>query len=121
MPGDDDATTRHFGFFVAGSLVGVASLFVEPLAERSDLGHRLRAMAVLESSQRQGVGTALIKAVIGAASVAGSSYLWCTVRPTAVDFYTRFGFKETQVQIAMAHGSFSTMVVTIPSFPKTLL
>lgn len=119
LPGDDDARTRHFGLFVAGSLVGVASLFVEPLAERSDLGHRLRAMAVVESSQRQGLGTELINAVIAAAAVAGSNYLWCTVRPNAISFYSRLGFKDSKEQIEMAHGTFSRMVLTIPSSPKT--
>lgn len=119
LPGDDHASTHHFGLFVAGSLVGVASLFVEPLVEHSELGHRLRAMAVVESSQRQGLGTALLNAVIAAATAAGSNYLWCTVRPNAVRFYSRLGFKDTKEQIVMAHGNFSRMILALPSSPKT--
>ena len=119
LPGDDDASTRHFGLFIAGSLVGVASLFVEPLVARSEPGHRLRAMAIVESSQRQGLGTALLKAVIAAAATAGSNYLWCTVRPNAVRFYSRLGFRDTKEQIVMAHGNFSRMILALPSSPKT--
>lgn len=114
LPGDNDAKTRHFGCFVAGNLAGVASLFIENLADRPNIGNRLRAMAVLELMQRQGVGTALIEATIHASSVANSDYLWCTVRPNALDFYTRFGFRKDNIQIEMAHGTFSRMILALP-------
>ena len=112
LPGDKDARTRHFGFFVNINLVGVASLFVESLIDRPGEGYRLRAMAVDPSMQRKGVGTALIKAIIYAASVAKADYLWCTARQNAIGFYTGFGFQKDNIQIEMPHGTFSQMILT---------
>ncbi len=115
LPGDEDASTFHFGFFVDTKLVGVASLFVENLIGCPGVGYRLRAMVVDPSMQRKGVGTALIKAIIYAASIAKADYLWCTARQNAIDFYTSFGFQKNNIQIEMPHGTFSQMILTFES------
>lgn len=112
LPGDDEAATLHLGFFVNQDLVGVASLYREEIAERAG-GYRLRAVAVRQSMQRRGVGTALIKTALSAASGAGAHYIWCTVRSSTIQFYEQFGFHDDGTKIEMPHGTFSRMVLNI--------
>ena len=112
LSGDEDARALHFGFFVDTKLVGVASLFVENISDRPGIGHRLRAMAVVSPMQRKGIGAALVKAAIDAAYIAKSDYLWCTVRKNAIGFYRKLGLQEDEMEIVMAHGTFTRMILT---------
>ena len=85
FPGDDAPTTVHWGAFVGGKCVGVASLF----AER---GVRLRGMAVEPDLCGQGIGTALIRHIQRTAAEKGQS-LWCSARVSAVGFYEKLGWE----------------------------
>jgi N-acetylglutamate synthase-like GNAT family acetyltransferase len=87
---DDDADTRHFGAFVDGTMLGVASVY----RDKTDVGAwQLRGMAVLEDSQRRGVGSALLRACCEHVVAQGGSKLWCNARITAAAFYAKHGFE----------------------------
>jgi GNAT superfamily N-acetyltransferase len=82
----DDAAGRHFGAFVAGTLVAVISLFVE-----AGGAARFRKFATDPAWQGRGVGTALLHHVVGQARAQGASHLWCDARQNTLPFYQRFG------------------------------
>jgi GNAT superfamily N-acetyltransferase len=92
-PGDDDPTTRHFGAFVAGRLVGIASLYAEARAGGGSPGWRLRGMATEPTARRQGIGAALLAACVGHVVGEGGGELWANARLGALDFYVRAGFE----------------------------
>lgn len=113
LDGDGAAETKHFGCEMNGKLVGVASLFAESIAELQGQGMRVRAMAVLQSYQRQGIGKLLMEKCIQVAREKNASYIWCTVRPTAEQFYARMGLRSDGAEIRMAHGTFARMVADL--------
>jgi GNAT superfamily N-acetyltransferase len=82
----DDAAGQHFGAFVAGELVAVISLFVG-----ADGVARFRKFATDPAWQGRGVGTALLRHLIGVAQAQGASQLWCDARQNTLPFYQRFG------------------------------
>lgn len=84
---EDDAVGTHFGVFVDGRLVSVASLFPQ-----GDGVSRLRKFATLPDFQHLGMGTALLKHVIAELPKMGVVRLWCHARASALPFYARFGF-----------------------------
>ena len=91
-PGDDQPTTRHFGAFAAGRLVGIASLYEEARADGPTPGWRLRAMATEPSARRRGVGAALLAACVDHVLAEGGGELWANARLGALAFYTGAGF-----------------------------
>lgn len=82
----DDEAGQHFGAFVAGELAAVISLFIE-----ADGKARFRKFATSPAWQGRGVGTALLRHVIGVARARGASQLWCDARQNTLPFYQRFG------------------------------
>jgi GNAT superfamily N-acetyltransferase len=96
FPGDEAATSRHFGAFVAGQLVGVATIHYVPLLDQPDhegSAYQVRGMATTEEMRSQGAGGALLKACIEEAKRAGANWIWCNARTPAAGFYSRHGFK----------------------------
>ena len=93
FPHDTDPETVHFGAFVDEELVGVASVYHEPQPGRDDpLEWRLRGMAVTERMQRQGIGSALLRACVTHVREQGGRLLWFNARTAAVPFYRAHGF-----------------------------
>ena len=84
---DDDAG-QHFGAFEAEQLVAVISLFVGP-----DGTARFRKFATDPAWQGRGIGSALLRHTIAAATAQGAPALWCDARQTALAFYERFGMQ----------------------------
>ncbi|HPO15520.1 MAG TPA: GNAT family N-acetyltransferase [Candidatus Hydrogenedentes bacterium] len=92
-PGDEDFNTVHFGAFINGTLVGVASLFQKSCgATEENRVYQLRGMAVLEKFQYQGIGTGLIDYCIAYVRRRGGKLIWCNSRAHAAGFYQRHGF-----------------------------
>lgn len=91
-PADDDPSTVHFGAFLDGVLVGIASLYEEDRAGGLGRGWRLRGMATAPAARRRGVGQALLAAVIDHVADRGGLEVWCNARMVAVPFYGRAGF-----------------------------
>lgn len=97
FPGDEAPTSRHFGAFVEGRLVGVATIHFVPLLDRPGLppAYQVRGMATAEEARGQGIGRALLAACVAEAEHAGAHFVWCNARTPAAGFYARHGFKTT--------------------------
>ncbi len=91
--GDDDSGTGHYGAFVDGALIGVATLMAEsPPALQSEGAWRIRGMAVDERYRGRGIGRALVNACLDHAVSQRGRLCWCNARVGARDFYLRCGF-----------------------------
>lgn len=84
----EDEQGLHFGAFRDGELVSVVSLFV--LGEEA----RFRKFATRSDQQGQGIGSTLLRHLMGEAAQSGARQLWCDARAESADFYRRFGFQE---------------------------
>ncbi len=92
--GDNLESTRHFGYFEAEKLAGVASLFEAPtplLPEQNQF--QLRGMAVLQEYQKRGIGEALVKFAENDAILRNGKMIWFNAREIAVPFYQKLGYK----------------------------
>lgn len=83
---EDDPMGQHFGVFVEGKLVAIASLFTDGDTIR------LRKMATVEDYQNLGLGSRLLEYVIGHARESGAKTLWCNVHQKALAFFENSGF-----------------------------
>jgi GNAT superfamily N-acetyltransferase len=94
LPGDDDPDTGNFVALDGDEVVGTASVRREapPWAPDLESSWRLRGMATAESRRSQGVGTAVLDAVVEHVHSHGGGHLWCNARTPAVAFYRRSGF-----------------------------
>ncbi len=95
FPGDEAASSRHFGAFLDEALIGVATLHYVPLLDQPDhegSAYQIRGMATAESARDRGVGGLLLAACIAEARQAGANWLWCNARTPAAGFYARHGF-----------------------------
>ncbi|MEP6668242.1 MAG: GNAT family N-acetyltransferase [Chthoniobacter sp.] len=97
FPGDEAESSRHFGAFLDGKLVGVATIHFASLLDRPDFdpAYQVRGMATTPEVRGQGAGHALVEACMEAARAAGAHWIWCNARTPAVGFYTQHGFKPT--------------------------
>ncbi len=94
FPGDDAPQSHHFGAYLDGKLVGVATIHYVPLLDRPDFdsAYQVRGMATVEEMRGKGAGAALLMACIDEAKQAGGQWLWCNARVGAAGFYQRHGF-----------------------------
>jgi len=86
VEGDDGA--RHYGAFASGQLVCVASIYI-----CQDVA-RLRKFATLADFQGQGIGSAMLKHILGQLRQQGVACFWCDARETALGLYRRFGMQS---------------------------
>jgi GNAT superfamily N-acetyltransferase len=93
FPGDDAATTRHFGAFRDGSLLGIASLYLAEMPDQpGSTAYQLRGMATAPEARGLGLGRALVHACLAFTRANGGRLLWCNARTVAVEFYRKLGF-----------------------------
>jgi len=93
-PKDDAPDTAHVGAFRDGVLVGVATVLGEPPPGETDArAWRLRGMAVLPGTQRQGVGRALVEFCVAHVRAQEGDLIWCKGRTSARGFYEALGFR----------------------------
>ena len=88
FPDDREPTTLHLGARLNGELVGVATF-----APHEDGVWQLRAMAVDDRLQRQGVGRALLDAGLEQLRAQGAGLVWANGRDTALAFYEGVGWR----------------------------
>lgn len=83
VEGDDSAI--HYGAFIGGKLVSVASVY------NNGSEARLRKFATLPEYQGQGIGTEVIQRLVCDLKSENVSYFWCDARTSALSFYQKFG------------------------------
>jgi GNAT superfamily N-acetyltransferase len=93
FPGDADPLSAHFAAFDGDEIVGVASVVPAAPPWGPQPGWRLRGMASVPAHRRQGVGRALVDAVVAHVERNGGGTLWCNARLTAVGFYLACGWE----------------------------
>ncbi|MBV9100194.1 MAG: GNAT family N-acetyltransferase [Candidatus Dormibacteraeota bacterium] len=86
--------TVHYAAYEDDTVVGVVTQFPDD----TDLApgvhaERFRGMAVDPAWQGRGVGRVLMRAAVELARSRGAEVLWANGRDTALDFYTRIGFR----------------------------
>lgn len=86
LPNDGDGS--HYGAYVNGKLVAVASLFPDGTSVR------LRKLATLPDYQNLGIGSRLLEFLVEQAQQQGYESLWCRVQAQALPYYQNFGFTE---------------------------
>ncbi len=84
---DDDAG-QHFGAFEQDELIAVISLFIGP-----DGVARFRKFATAPAWQGRGIGSALLRHTMEAATTQGAQAIWCDARQNTLGFYERFGLR----------------------------
>lgn len=86
---DEDLNGIHFGLFYQDKLISIVSLF--------DCGdsYQFRKFATLKEFQNQGIGTILLNHIIKFAKKESKLNLWCNARVSAIGFYKKNGFVET--------------------------
>lgn len=85
----EDIDGVHFGAFIGNQLAAVVSLF------QNAADFQFRKLAVDESFQRQGVGSALLQYITDYAAQNGGTRLWCNSRVSAIGFYLKAEFSQT--------------------------
>lgn len=92
--GDNNASTKHFGYFINSNLVGVASIYVKNIdCFTTKNQFQLRGMAVLESYQNLGIGQKLLKYIESEIENREQNILWFNAREVAVGFYEKLGYE----------------------------
>ena len=94
---DDDPSGIHFGLYAADQLTAVVSLF------NRDNIYQFRKFATLVSEQGKGYGALLLNHIITYVKDMGGKKLWCNARVSAIGFYNKFGFRETD-QTSISNG-----------------
>ncbi len=94
FPGDEAATTRHFGAFEGENLVGIATLLEAPVPGTTTPALQLRGMAVSPALQGAGIGRVLVEACRREAVARAIFLLWCNARSDAAVFYEKMGFEK---------------------------
>lgn len=93
---DDAPDALHAGAFDADKLIGIATVFREPLPGNTDPRvWRLRGMAVSPEKQKHGIGRRLIEFCVAHIRAHDGNVLWCKGRTLARAFYESLGFRAT--------------------------
>jgi len=84
----------HLAAIEDGTVVGTAIVMREaaPWAQFGEVSWRLRGMATAEDKRGQGIGAAVLSAVLECVEARGGGRLWCSARTSARSFYERAGF-----------------------------
>lgn len=98
-PGDEAASTVHFGAYYSGELAGILSLYAECNADLGVCnGWRFRGMAVLAAHRGRGFGSNLLDAAEKHVGLNKGAYLWANARLSALGFYESRGYHSYGVE-----------------------
>lgn len=86
----EDQKGIHFGLFVQEILTSVISIFI------TNNKAQFRKFATLQCEQGKGYGSYLLEHSINFIKENRIEVLWCNARADKTNFYTKFGFIETQ-------------------------
>lgn len=87
LPEDDNGT--HLGLFDENKLISVLSYF------KIENSIQFRKFATLEAFQGKGYGSELLNYLLEIGIKEGFDTIWCNARKNAANFYSKFGFLET--------------------------
>ena len=104
---EGDESSIHYGVYLHNVLVCVASTFINHRVAR------LRKFATLEEFQGRGVGTQLIRHIVGEITQANVETFWCDARTTAVSFYEKFGMEVQGDEFIRSGISYYKMEVSL--------
>ncbi len=92
--GDTDDHTQHYGYYKEASIVGVVSIYRRPNPKCwKGIGYQIRAMAVSEMHQGEGIGMQLLTAAEKDAFDQDADYIWANARVSARGFYQKAGYQ----------------------------
>ncbi len=92
-PGDLENSSSHFGAFLDGEQIGIASIYSQNEEGEFEEGiWRIRGMAVLEEYRNYKIGAKLLESCIEYAKSQKAKIIWCNGRSNVVGFYVKFGF-----------------------------
>jgi GNAT superfamily N-acetyltransferase len=107
MEMEEDNSGTHFGAFKDDRLVGVVSLF------QKGTDFQFRKLAVEPSVQNMGIGSNLLQYITIHASENGGTRIWCNARITAIDFYLKADFIQTDILFSKNGFDYEVMEKTI--------
>ena len=87
---ENDAEGIHFGLYAGEWLTAVVSLF------NVNNIYQFRKFATIVRAQGKGYGKLLLQYIIDYTRQAGGEKLWCNARVSAVGFYEKYGFVQTE-------------------------
>lgn len=87
LPDDDEG--MHLGLFDNNTLISVVSLF------KKEKTMQFRKFATLQQFQGKGYGSELLNYLLDISIAEGCDHIWCNARKNASEFYSKFGFSET--------------------------
>lgn len=99
----DDEIANHYGLFKDNELISVVSLFINGVEAQ------FRKFATIEREQGKGYGTELLNTIFKEAKRLGVKRLWCNARKNKVDFYKKFGLRETDLTFIKGGKSYVIM------------
>ncbi|WP_316842811.1 GNAT family N-acetyltransferase [Pedobacter gandavensis] len=99
----NDPDGLHFGLFAGDQLVSVVSLFNEGTI------YQFRKFATIPEFQGKGYGSLLLQHLINYVNALGATMFWCNARSTAIPFYAKFGFSETDQRFTQTDLEFVIM------------
>jgi GNAT superfamily N-acetyltransferase len=85
----EDDQGIHLGLFDENKLISILSYFI------SENSIQFRKFATLEAYQGKGYGSELLNYLLEISSKEGFELIWCNARRNASNFYSKFGFVET--------------------------
>lgn len=94
-------------------LISVVSLF------QSGKDLQFRKFATLQEEQRKGYGKQLLKYILDYAKAGRLERVWCNARTNALDFYKRFGFRETSQTYSQDGYDFVIVELFLPQSPNS--
>ena len=96
MHGDENPDAVHFAAVADdGTVIGTCLILPRPYPPRPDEpdAWQLRGMATAPEHRSQGIGAAIVNAVLTEARSRSGRLMWCDARTTAVPFYRQHGFE----------------------------
>ena len=97
LPDDHLPTTVAFGALTPeDEVIGIGRLTPEPPPFEATRGRswRLRNMATSSEMRNRGVGSAVLRALVGHIAESGGGILWCNARLGALGLYERAGMQR---------------------------
>jgi len=102
---EGDEAANHYGAFVDGQLVCVASIYIDGNKAR------LRKFATLSEFQSKGIGTKVIEYLVSELKDLNIGYFWCDARTSALGFYQKFGLQTEGSEFKKSSVSYYKMAV----------